>query len=487
MKWSFVNNNRLVPSILPESFLASLEAMPGFDRKAFEAIHGSGEKVISVRSNPAKWPTPICLPADFHDQISQVKAHFQDQAVSGVPWSAYGYYLSQRPHFTLDPIYHGGAYYVQEASSMFLELALRQGSDLSKPLKVLDLCAAPGGKSTHIQSLISKESLLVSNEAIKGRTSMLLENITKWGASNVIISNNDPTAFGQLEHFFDIVVIDAPCSGSGLFRREPLSVSEWKNEVVKACSLRQQRILADIWPSLKPGGLLIYSTCSYSAEENESNLDWILEKFDSISIGLTLPVGIGIVESKSPHRSGSGYRFYPDKIRGEGFYLACIRKAEGATANRLKGSKSSIQRATNKDKEIIGRYLRSENPMFLFSIQDLFFAIPESMTQDLASLKKYLYLKKSGIVIGRMAGKELIPHHELALSEALDNEIQRITLSKEQAIQYLRKDDFDLNVDAKGWTLVTFDHINLGWIKLLGSRFNNYYPLEWRIKKRVEQ
>ena len=181
----------------------------------------------------------------------------------------------QRPSFTFDPLFHAGTYYVQEASSMFLEQALKQSVDLSQPLRVLDLCAAPGGKSTLLQSLLNKESLLVSNDVIKSRAAILEENIVKWGAANVVVTNNDPAHFARLENYFDAIVIDAPCSGSGLFRRDPEAINEWSENNVQLCSQRQQRIVADVWPALKQNGILIYSTCSYSAEEDEAILDWM--------------------------------------------------------------------------------------------------------------------------------------------------------------------------------------------------------------------
>src|ERR1044071_5586576 len=196
-----------------------------------------------------------------------------------IPWTEYGHYLSQRPSFTFDPLFHAGCYYVQEASSMFLEQALKQTIDLSKPLRVLDLCAAPGGKSTHILSLISKDSLLVSNEVIRSRAKILKDNIVKWGYSNVVVTNNDPKDFQRLENHFDVIVVDAPCSGSGLFRREPEAIEEWSINNVQLCCQRQQRILADIIPALKGGGILIYSTCSYSPQEDEQIVQWMRNEF----------------------------------------------------------------------------------------------------------------------------------------------------------------------------------------------------------------
>jgi 16S rRNA C967 or C1407 C5-methylase (RsmB/RsmF family) len=275
---------------LPSSLLRSLEQVKGFNQTAFEEVHTSGEQVVSVRMNPLKlsivngeWSIgngqlAIGDQQNISTSLDVLQQH-PSTPLRAVPWSSSGYYLSQRPSFTLDPLLHAGAYYVQEASSMFLEQALKQSIDLAQPLLVLDLCAAPGGKSTLLQSIISNESLLVSNEVIQTRVNILKENIIKWGAGNVVVTNNDPSAFSKLHGLFDVLVIDAPCSGSGLFRRDAEAINEWSEDNVQLCSQRQQRILADAWHCLKEDGVLIYSTCSYSAEEDEEILDWIEERF----------------------------------------------------------------------------------------------------------------------------------------------------------------------------------------------------------------
>ena len=211
---------------------------------------------------------------------------------------------------------------------MFVEQALRQLVDLSQPLKVLDLCAAPGGKSTHIQSLISPDSLLVSNEVIRSRAAVLKQNIIKWGSANVVVTNNDPAHFARLDNFFDLMVVDAPCSGSGLFRKDPAAVEEWSIDAVQLCASRQKRILADALPALRQGGLLLYATCSYSQEEDESISDWLAAQgYENLS--LKIEEAWGIVQTEAPASGAKGYRFFPHKSKGEGFYLGCFRKTGG--------------------------------------------------------------------------------------------------------------------------------------------------------------
>ena len=261
-------------------------------RMDFQRIHDSGEQLVSVHLNVEK---PIMHNGKWLTEKADIPFEFADK----VPWAPDAYYLKSRPSFTMDPLFHAGAYYVQEASGMFVSFALKQIADPHQKLKVLDLCAAPGGKSTLIQSLISSESLLLSNEVIKTRVPVLTQNMTKWGRANGIVSNNDPSHFKRIPGFFDIILIDAPCSGSGLYRKDPEAASSWSTELVKLCSQRQQRILSDVWDCLKEDGFLIYSTCSYSKEENEDVVDFLFNQYPCKTIAL-MPDPIGnIVETRS--------------------------------------------------------------------------------------------------------------------------------------------------------------------------------------------
>src|SRR5437879_4447061 len=243
-----------------------------------------------------------------------------------IPWTDFGYYLNERPSFTFDPLFHAGTYYVQEASSMFLEQALKQTVDLSQPLRVLDLCAAPGGKSTHLLSLINDQSLLVTNETIRSRATILAENICKWGNINAVVTNNDPEDFQGLNAFFDVIVIDAPCSGEGLFRKDRDAMNEWSEENADLCSSRQQRIVNQIWPALKENGILIYSTCTYNPKENEGNLSRLVAEGKAKSLKLKVESSLGLEEIHV--EKIFGYHFYPHKTKGEGFFISVIRKKE---------------------------------------------------------------------------------------------------------------------------------------------------------------
>ena len=449
---------------LPQALIQSLEKVTGFTQKAFEEVHASGEQVTSVRMNLQK-------PAMMNDEW----------AITGaVPWCPQANYLLHRPSFTLDPLFHAGAYYVQEASSMFVWHALKEVFNADTQKKVLDLCAAPGGKSTLLSAYFT-DGLVVANEVIKSRAAVLVENITKWGSDNVVVTNNDPSHFQSLPGFFDVMVIDAPCSGSGLFRKDPDAVAEWSNDNVQLCSQRQQRILADVFPALKEDGILIYSTCSYSVEEDEMIMDWLVTEMQMINRPLTVPKEWNIVETISSNTQSSGYRFYPDRIKGEGFFIAVFQKKTAEHPVRLKEQLLSIP--SKQEQQQIRSFMGITNEYLLFKQADAIRAIKLVWFSDLRVLAKYLYIKKAGVEIGTIKGKDVIPSHELAVSFLGKGAFPQLDLTHEQSLQYLRRKDLILENAPKGWNLVGYSGLPLGWVKVLPNRINNYYPAEWRILK----
>ncbi|MDB5023907.1 MAG: methyltransferase [Mucilaginibacter sp.] len=451
----------------PENFLSKLAGSPGFEAENFIKAHQNSDSPTSIRLNPFK--------------ISAIKGDRQ------VPWCSEGYYLDSRPSFTFDPLFHAGCYYVQEASSMFIDHILRyikkEGINKdSDGIKVLDLCAAPGGKSTLISSTLKSNDLLVANEIIKTRVPVLADNLTRWGTSNTIVTNNDPKDFGRLKGFFDVILVDAPCSGSGMFRKDPAAMDEWSAANVKLCHQRQERILADVYPALKEDGYLIYSTCSYSVEENEDILDWLCAEFELESIRIPVETDWGIVESQSTQKQAWGYRFYPDKVKGEGLFAACLQKKE-SNGEVPPAKDKEHQKANFKEIDLIKPYINEPADFFFFKVNDDWLAISRDHKESLAILQRYLYIKKSGIRIGKLMGKDLIPDHELALSLIVNkDQFLKTKLSMEQAIQYLRRENItDLDSQDKGWSLMIFEGHALGWAKLLPNRINNYYPKEIRI------
>lgn len=393
-----------------------------------------------------------------------------------VKWFTDGVYLPERPIFTLDPLLHAGVYYVQEASSMFVAEATRQLVDLTKPLKVLDLCAAPGGKSTLLNSIMSPESLLLSNEVIRQRYQILQENSIKWGPPNVHLSNADSQNIAGIENFFNLVVVDAPCSGEGLFRKDKKAVNEWSPEHVAHCAARQKRILADAVKTLKPDGAFIYCTCTYNEEENESNAKWLIESFDLEAITLEIPADWNIVPKKI------GYQFYPHRVKGEGFYISCFRKKTGKVATPRVQPFPHLTPLSSKSLPALQAWLKMpEEFSFFVDKNGNITAILKSQVEDCQIITTPIRKADFGLEVGIFKGKDFIPAHALALSTAIADDLPAIELEKEQALRFLKKENILLDKIPNGWALARYQGHNLGWLKGIGSRINNYFPKNWRI------
>lgn len=454
-------------NFLPSPLLKSLQETFDVHEEDFLAVHKSSEDRTSIRLNPDK-------------------PFYEDPANSSqIPWCENGRYLENRPIFTLDPFFHAGCYYVQEASSMFVSHIIKSLSLEKSALVALDLCAAPGGKSTLLSSELHLESLLISNEIIKSRAGVLSDNISKWGKGNTIVSNNDPKTFSMLPGYIDLLLIDAPCSGSGMFRKDPNTISEWSEAAVKLCSHRQKRILADSISALKESGILIYATCSYSKEENEDISDWLVETYNLESLAIPYQSHWGIIETRSVRHHCYGYRFYPHLVKGEGFFVTVFRKNEKQFTNLKRTTKRNTQ---NKNKQragqdIISNWLKQPSRFSPIPFKDELLAFPKRYAEDLFLLQETLYLKKAGINIGTLKGKDVIPHHELALSiELNEDRSPKLLLSKEDALIYLRKNELDIDTKLRGWALANYKGANLGWMKILPNRINNYLPKELRIQ-----
>lgn len=444
----------------PVSLLASLRQMEGFDEEAFLMAHGQAVPT-SVRLHPLKGAAIA-------------------EGAAKVPWCSAGRYLNERPVFTLDPAYHAGGYYVQEASSMFLHYMLDKLLPSKANLRVLDLCAAPGGKSTLVASLLDESSLLIANEVIRTRASILEENVVRWGYTNHWVTCNDAKEIGRLEGYFDVIIVDAPCSGSGLFRKDEKAIDEWSENNVQLCSARQQRILADVWPSLKENGILVYATCSYSSREDEQILDWMAENFSVQSLHVDVPSGWNIVTVASPKKSCIGYRFFPHKIMGEGFFIAAMSKQEKAKPLRAHKIRS------NHDKNMAGQssWLLKGETFTCLQNKEHIFAMHPAHEADWQMISKQLYVRKAGLPLGSPTHKDWIPAHEVALSVDKAANIPAIALSKEEALHFLKKDEMHIAA-PKGWHLITYNGLGLGWIKSLGNRVNNYLPKHWRIRMQL--
>ncbi|MEI8226284.1 MAG: rRNA methyltransferase [Bacteroidota bacterium] len=414
---------------------------------------------ISIRINPSKW-------------------NKRPLNAEQVPWCKNGYYLSIRPSYTLDPLFHSGCYYPQEASGMFLEQAIRQTGGSLENIRVLDLCGAPGGKSTHLSEIIGPGNLLIANEVIRSRAAILAETVTKWGSGNTIVTQNDPAVFGRLSGYFDIILVDAPCSGEGMFRTN-VAINEWSVENTAHCSERQKRILMDIWPALKRNGILIFSTCTFNPGENEENVKWLIGKHEADCVRLNVTDFEGIKEID--YQGIYGYGFYPDKVRGEGFFISVIRKTGKQEKSPVRSQRKPELIPGKSDLEIADKWTQFSKERLL-RWGDEIFAVPCGI-DDYLHLFQNLKIVKAGTKVCVVKKSDYLPSHELALSQQLKNDaFPREEISLASAIAYLRRDNFTLHDASEGWNIVTYKGINLGFANNIGTRVNNYFPVEWRIR-----
>ena len=492
---------------VPEAFWLQMKASLG---KEFPAFHEAMEKKppISLRINPGRR-----LP-DFPE------AHFSIE--KPIPWCKEGYFLKERPAFIRDPMIHAGAYYVQEASSMLIARWI----DFSNDLKILDLCAAPGGKSTLIAAGMSPASLLVSNEIVGGRARILEQNISRWGNSNVVVSHNRPEDFSGLSGFFDVVVIDAPCSGEGMFRKDPDVTCHWSPSAIEDCARRQKEILKSVAGCIKPGGRLIYSTCTYNPKENEEIIAWLLEEtrgaFEPITWEAPTIWGLSKGQLNDQPMQGT-WHCYPHKFEGEGFFLACLQRTDqplgdfGETeviyssrkVKSGKGKKGGKEKSEEWSQRNEGK---TRKPSVISSLEKLsaknflaqpehyeweveeetLLALPIVVAETMRELMGCLRVFKAGIRVGKFAKGQLIPDHDLAMSGKVNPNVNRIELDYEQAIRYLKRDEVDLSEaqskipKTSPWALATYKGLALGWFKVLENRVNNHLPKELRIRADIK-
>lgn len=394
------------------------------------------EPITSIRLNTHK---PCSTFSETDDSTCKPTCE-QPSTVGGyttpVPWCQDGFYLKERPQFTLDPLFHAGCYYVQEASSMFLSHLLHTYlptlTDGGSPITALDLCAAPGGKSTLIQNALPEGSTLIANEPIRQRAQILRENIIKWGNPNAIVTSNYAPDFQPLGTVFDLIVCDAPCSGEGMFRKDPDSIKEWSLQNVETCWKRQREIVTDIWDTLRDGGLFIYSTCTYNHFEDEDNVQWIAEELGAEILPLCDNPSWGI----------QGGHFFPHHTRGEGFFVAVLRKQGGNNRRAI----------------------------------------------DQKKLHKHLHVLLEGVEHGTAVDKKgtIEPHHHEAMATSTDKgKYPSVELTLDEALDYLRCEALHLPSETpRGYIMVTYLGHPLGFCKNIGNRANNLYPKEWRIRKK---
>ncbi len=417
-------------------------------------------------------PSPVTI------RINRAKLAHDPLNSEPVPWCRDGFYLDARPSFTLDPLFHAGCYYPQEASGMFLEEAVRQAGINKSNIKVLDLCGAPGGKSTHLSTLIGSRGLLVANEVIRTRAAVLAENLTKWGLSNAVVTQNDPSAFSRLPGFFDLILVDAPCSGEGMFR-DRVAVNEWSEENTCLCSERQKRILSDVWPALKEDGILIYSTCTFNPGENELNMKWFTHRHEAETLALDISAykNITAINLHGVH----GYGFFPGKIRGEGFFISVLRKKERPREVNFKARPGSVHKITRKEKAIVAEWTHFPADNVLKLGNDVI--VPACSCDDFQALSGILRIIKAGTGIYTVKADKYLPLHEAAMSVYFNKEsFPAVSVSLDQALSYLSRGVIFHDNVQKGWNIVSYNGVSLGFINNIGKRINNYYPVNWRIR-----
>ena len=391
-----------------------LERAVGHDKASLSFDAFSQSPSVSIRYNPYKLPAP---------------------EGNNVPWNKYGVILRERPRFVMDPLFHAGCYYVQDSSAMIVGHMVREHLDrfegLGRPVRVLDLCAAPGGKTTDLAASLRERFgdgfLLVANEVMRARASVLSDNVAVWGDPNVTVTNCDPKSFSRLEGFFDIIVADVPCSGEGMFRKDPKAVEDWSEEAVALCASRQKRILADAWPSLREGGILIYSTCTFEEAENDSNVEWTAKELGAEPTAYDYSKLPGVI----PTRNGG--LLMPGFVPGEGQYVSVLEKTAESGSTRLG---------------------------------------PE-----------VVHTLRSGLVKGTTKGKDLVPSADWAVSIFPPTDIYpTVELDRETALKFLHRDGIFIEGQPEGFLLVCFEGHPLGFVKNIGRRWNNLHPQNRRIR-----
>ena len=444
---------------LSADFIAQMRAILPDEADALLAAITSTEPSVAIRVNPLKAP-----------------AHAAP-ALRRVPWCDAGRYLAEREPFTFDVDFQSGRYYVQDASSMFIHHVLRHL--VKEPVRYLDLCAAPGGKTTTAISALPQGSMVVANEIVNARARVLCENLQKWGAPRCVVTCNAPHHFGRLSHFFDVVAADVPCSGEGMMRKDEQARRQWSPALVKQCADLQRSIIADVWDALRPGGLLIYSTCTYNTLENEQMLAWMVHEYGAE------PVAVPVPEQWHIHPAIEGslpcYRFMPHRTEGEGLFMAVLRKPEAPRKEvRLKKAKATKAKPLPVSKEV--RFRLKDADHFDFSVvNDEVVALPADMAPIMPAFAD-LNVMHMGVNVGAIKGKNCVPSHALALSSALNPAaFPTCEVDYLAAMAFLRGEALSLPQAPRGYVLLTYHSQPIGFVNNLGNRANNLYPKAWRV------
>ena len=448
---------------LPEVFKTNLSQILGTEFPAF----------LKALESPA--PASVLLNPKKKSELSALKTE------GNISWAKDGRYLSEKPVFAEDPAFHAGAYVVQDASALFLGYVFEKIVDRSRPIRVLDLCASTGQQTTLVASLLGEKDLLVANELVKSRLSILKENILKCGFSNVIVSNQDPETFADLEGFFDVVLVNPQSSAEGLFANNSSAISEWSEANVQMHATRQKRILSAAAMLVAPKGVLIYATNTYNSTENQENVKWLNRTLDFETIDLEVPEDWGIAKKESC------FQFFPHKTKGQGYFISAMKNLS-RDAKFAKG-KPDLNRLRREQRAILKDWFRPEvfeELEFLYKNDGNIVAIRTALLADYGSVLRALAKRSSGIEIGIFKGKDFVPSHPFALSDLIADSVGRLEVPAIEAMKFLRKENFEFSTGKDGWLLITYGQLPLGWVKKIGDRINNYLPPEWRIRMENE-
>ena len=439
---------------LPKAFIDQLRGLLPNEWEDLADAITSSEPSVAVRVNTARG---MLVPED----------------VRRVPWCAEGFYLEDRPSFTFDPDWHAGRYYVQDASSMFITHVIR--SFIHEPVRYLDLCAAPGGKTTAAIQALPQRSLVVANEIVPPRARVLADNVIRWGNPRCVVTSNAPSHYGKLTHFFDVIATDVPCSGEGMMRKDDEAVAQWSPALVEQCAQRQREILADVWTALRSDGLFIYSTCTYNRQENEEITDFIVNELGATS--LDVPVEADWNIHPAIDSDCHCYRFMPHRVDGEGLFMAVFRKdGEGPRQDvRIK------EKNAKKADEIGKNWLSNPNDYVIDQQGDLFIAVPQDVRHEVAALRASLNVLHAGVELATVMGRKTVPHPALATSLARSVDAFPVCeVDYPTALRYLRGES--ITVDGpRGYVLIAHEGAVLGFANNLGNRANNLYPKSQRI------
>ena len=434
---------------LPDAFIQAILEDSPFGTSLLKALEE--EPITSIRVNPRK------------------KEAFSSEGLEPVPWCEDAFYLERRPNFTLDPLFHAGVYYPQEAASMIIHRMVR-ALNLPEGAFVLDACAAPGGKTLAMFDALPRNCAGIANEIHPHRANILCENITKWGLDNVAVTNDDTAAFQRLEEQFDLILVDAPCSGEGMFRKDGNARTEWNDEAPKFCAERQTIILDNLIHCLKPGGFLLYATCTFNSHENEQQIQRLMDQYAMELHPWPVP------EACLPGRGGIGHYFVPGTSRSEGLFVCLLRK-QGVLPDRYSLYPSRVM------DDFTGLNIPMDETKVMVQENHFALLLSNQLHGALTSLKIPFRFLKKGAIVAEKTLKGWVPYHDLSM---LSMKISGIECSNHEALMYLRGETFPIPPYPAGYYVLRHQGVPLGYIKHLGNRFNNLYPKRWRIRMHLK-